>query len=139
MKNIKTQIQKNGNDLTIKIPEAISELMDWNEGDILEVPFHEFVKLPTDATTNLTGDEEIIVRIGNNPEKVITRQDVIQKLENPKPVYNIYRTAYLIWKGKRFGVKNVCKDLFGFNDFNTVTGEAYLKKLGFSTFRVGKS
>lgn len=139
MKSIKIQIQKNGNDLIIKIPEAISEMMDWNEGDILEMPFHEIVKVPTEAATNIIGDEEVTVRIGNNPEKVITRENVIQKLENPKPEYNIYRTAYIVWKGKRFGIKNVCKDLFGFNNFNTVTGEAYLKKLGFSTFRVGKS
>ena len=139
MKSIKIQIQKNGGDLMMKIPEAISEMMDWNEGDLLEIPFHEIIKVPTEVTTNITGEEEVTVKIKNNPEKTITREDVIQKLENPKPEYNIYRTAYTVWKGKRFGVKNVCKDLFGFNDFNTVTGEAYLKKLGFSTFRVGKS
>ncbi len=139
MKNIKIKIQKIGGELIIKIPEAISEMMDWNEGDILEIPFHEFVKVPTEATINQTGNEEVIVRVGNNPEKIITRQDVIQKLENPKPEYNVYRTAYLLWKGKSYGIKNICKDLFGFDDFNTVTGEAYLRKLGFSTFRVGKS
>ncbi len=141
MKSIKIQIQKLGNDLMIKIPDVISEMMDWRENDMLEVPFHEFTKVPNnpESTTNLTGNEEIIVKIGNHPERLITRQDVIQKLENPKLDYNIYRTAYLIWKNKRFGVKSVCKDLFGFNDFNTVTGEAYLRKLGFSTFRVGKS
>lgn len=139
MKNIKIQIQKIGHELMIKIPEAISEMMDWNEGDILEIPFHEFVKVPTEAAINQTGNEEVIVRVGNHPDKIITRQDVIQKLENPKPEYNVYRTAYLLWKGKHYGIKNICKDLFGFDDFNTVTGETYLKKLGFSTFRVGKS
>lgn len=139
MKNIKIQIQKIGSELMIKIPEAISEMMDWNEGDILEIPFHEFVKAPTEAAINQTGNEEVIVRVGNHPEKIITRQDVIKKLENPKPEYNVYRTAYLLWKGKRYGIKNICKDLFGFDNFNTVTGEAYLRKLGFSTFRVGKS
>ncbi len=139
MKNIKIKIQKIDNDLIIKIPEAISEMMDWGEGDTLEIPFHEIAKVPTEATANQTGDKEIIVRIGNHPDKIITREDVIQKLENPKSEYNVYRTAYILWKGKRYGIKNLCKDLFGFKDFNTITGEGYLKKLGFSTFRLGGS
>ncbi|MDP3103064.1 MAG: hypothetical protein Q8M95_00475 [Candidatus Methanoperedens sp.] len=141
MKKIKIQIKKIGGSLMAPIPKSIAELMDWNEGDIIEIPFHEIIKVSESTEPGITapkadGKDTVIVKIGKHTEKTVTQQDVINVLDNPTPDLNIYRTAFIIWKGKRFGVKNLCKILFDFEDFNTVQGEKYLQELGFPTFRV---
>lgn len=140
MQNIKIQVKKVGGSLMIPIPKSIAELMDWKEGDSLSVPFHEVAKVSKSEESiatepDITGKESVTVKIGKHEPKLISQKDVITILENPTPEFNIYRTVYITWKGKRFGVKNVCKKLFGFDNFNTVQGEKYLRELGFPTFR----
>ena len=73
---------------------------------------------------------EIEVNVGDSPLK-ITREQIIELLENPTPDLFDYRTAYIEWKGEKFGSKAVCKKLFGHGNFNTITGEHHLKRLGF--------
>ena len=142
MKSIKIQVKKVGGSFMLPIPKSIAELMDWSEGDYLNVPFHDFIKvteneMPIVNTPEPSGKESVTVHIGANKPKQISQNDVIKILNdpNPKPKLKMYRTAYILWDGKRFGVKNICKELFGFEDFNTVQGEKYLNELGFQTFR----
>jgi len=142
MKSLSIQVKKVGGSLMIPIPLPIAELMDWEEGDFIKVPFHEIEKEPKRKVPKVTepestGKESVTVEIGTHEPKEISQTDVIKILDdlNPSPELKIYRTAYIVWKGKHFGVKNVCKHLFGFNDFNTVQGEKYLRELGFPTFR----
>ena len=142
MKSLSIQVKKVGGSLMISIPLPIAELMDWKEGDFIRVPFHEFVKqpkreVPIVTEPESTGKESVTVKIGTHEPIVISQEDVIRTLSspNPSPELKIYRTAYIVWNGEHFGLKNVCKQLFGFNDFNTVQGEKYLRELGFPTFR----
>lgn len=142
MQSLNIQVKKVGGSLMIPIPLPIAELWDWEEGDFLKVPFHKFEKLPNRKVPNVTetestGKERVTVKIGTHDPKEISQADVIEILNdpNPSPELKIYRTAYIIWNEKHFGVKNVCKQLFGFDDFNTIQGEKYLKELGFPTFR----
>lgn len=133
MKSVVIELEKINEKYYLNVPDAIVELMDWSEGDNLLIPFYEF----------LTKDEymrrmerpnvyknEIEVNVGDTPFK-ITREQIIELLEKPTPDLFIYRTAYIEWKGEKFGSKAVCKKLFGHVDFNTITGEHYLKQLGF--------
>jgi antitoxin component of MazEF toxin-antitoxin module len=142
MKSLSIQVKKVGGSLMIPIPLSIAELMDWVEGDFIKVPFHEFEKEPKRKIPNVTepestGKESVTVKIGTHEPKEISQADVIKILDDPKPSpeLKIYRTAYIEWNGKQFGVKNVCKQLFGFDDFNTIQGDKYLRELGFPTFR----
>lgn len=142
MKSLSIQVKKVGGSLMFPIPLSIAELMDWNEGDYIKVPFHEFEKepkqkVPKVTEPELTGKESVTVKIGTHEPKEISQADVIKILDdiNPSPELKMYRTAYIVWNEKHFGVKNVCKQLFGFDDFNTVQGEKYLRELGFPTFR----
>ncbi|MDP2766154.1 MAG: AbrB/MazE/SpoVT family DNA-binding domain-containing protein [Candidatus Methanoperedens sp.] len=140
MKPIKIQVVKVGASLMIPIPKSIAEMMGWERDDILEIPFHEIKTAPKTEESIVTspeptGKEMVIVKIGHHEQKPVYQKDVIDILENPIADLLNYRTAYLIWKGKRYGIKNVCKKLFGFTDFNTIEGEKYLKELGFPTFR----
>ena len=143
MKSLKTQVKKVGGSLMIPIPPPVAEMMGWKEGDFLKIPFHEFTKEPEKEVPMVnkpesTGKESVTVKIGIHEPKEISQDDVMNLLNepNPQPELKIYRTAYIIWNGKHFGVKNVCKKLFGFENFNTIQGEKYLKELGFPTFRI---
>jgi hypothetical protein len=140
MNKITVELKKVGGSLMLPIPKSIAELFSWNVGDSLQVPFHEFVKVQKgiDSIVSLpevTGKEFVTVKIGTHEPLKVSQKEVIKILEKPTPDLNIYRTAYITWGGKRFGVKNLCKKLFGFEDFNTVQGEKYLRELGFPTFR----
>lgn len=144
MKKVSVQIERIRGNLTIPIPDAIAEMMDWQEGDTLEIPFHEISKQKTERMAAAgemeeeykpEGKEEVIVEIKTYEPKKITQKDVIRILDNPTPEMKNYRTSYVSWKGERYGIKKVCAELFGFNDFNTIQGEKYLNELGFRTGR----
>lgn len=141
--SIKVQIDNdisNNNKLALPIPDAISELMGWNKGDVVEVPFHKIIKISgktVESKSKITSvKNKVTVKFGNY-EREITRNDVIRILENPPKGIEKYRTAFIIHNGTRYGVKNICKELFiGLKEnFNTIQGERYLNKLGFETYR----
>ncbi|WP_422543196.1 hypothetical protein [Methanosarcina sp.] len=142
---VTAQIKKTGGSYFIYIPPTIMELMGLQEGDTVRVPFLEFEKVASQEEKREEGEEEgyelsgetaITVKLRNHEPVTITRDDVLKLLENPSRDMLSYRTAYLIWNGKRYGIKKVFAKLIGFNDFNTVEGEKYLKDLGFKTDRV---
>ena len=101
--------------------------MGWADGDLLEVAFHEINKIPIKkewiASPEPTGKKTILVKIRAHEQKKVTQDDVIALLDKPRPEMSIYRTTYLKWKGEKYGVKNICKILFGHDDFNTETGD----------------
>ena len=123
----------------MNIPEAVIEMMDWSEGDNLLVPFYDIIKKEEQNQLEKSSkyyEDEIEIRIvGHEPIK-ITRKQVIELLENPPHDLLVYRTAYIEYKGKKYGSKRICKRLFGHDDFNTITGERYLSKLGFPPKRI---
>lgn len=140
MEKLKVKIKKHPSaGLMIPIPKSIAALMSWYEGDTLAVAFHEIDKVseerPFITKPESTGADIVTVKIGTHEPFQISQKDVIDILESSAEELKIYRTAYLTWKGKNFGVKNVCKKVFDFDDFNTIQGEKYLKELGFPTFR----
>jgi len=138
------QIKRTGGSFFIYIPPTIMEMMDFKEGDIVKVPFLEFEKIGSqeekkeveDEEYELIGEEKVEVRLKNHDDMKITQSNVLNILNNPTLDMESYRTAYVIWNKKRYGIKKVCAKLFGFNDFNTVEGEKYLNELGFKTGRV---
>jgi len=133
LKPVSIELEKINEKYYLNIPKAIVELMGWSEGDVLLIPFYEISNKDDYARrmeTPKVYKNEIEVNIGDKPFK-ITREQVINLLENPTPDLFVYRTAYIEWKGKKLGSKAVCKKLFGHGDFNTITGEHYLKRLGF--------
>ncbi|VVB91613.1 Uncharacterised protein [uncultured archaeon] len=138
MKKIKINLKRTNGTLMIPVPDPVGEMMGWDDGDLLEVAFHEINKIPVKeelvVSPEATGKKEVIVKFGTHEPKSVKQSDVIEILENPTPDLNIYRTTYFKWKGKKYGVKNVCKKLFGHNEFNTQTGAKYLQDLGFPTF-----
>lgn len=123
----------------MNIPEAVIEMMDWSEGDNLLVPFYDIVKKVEYNQRKESAryyENKIEVRLAGHEPIEITREQVIELLENPPRDLLVYRTAYIEYNGKKFGSKAICKRLFGHDDFNTVTGERYLIKLGFPKNRV---
>ena len=123
----------------MNIPEAVIEMMDWSEGDNLLVPFYDIVKKVEYNQREESAryyENKIEVRLAGHEPIEITREQVIELLENPPRDLLAYRTAYIEYNGKKFGSKAICKRLFGHDDFNTVTGERYLIKLGFPKNRV---
>jgi|GEM_PF-5550222 len=138
MKKISVQIQEVNGTLMVPIPEAVAEMMDLDEDIFVKVPFHEFETVMEEedyiSEPQEDGKKEVTVKIKTNTT-IVTQKDVIDLLNSPTPDLKVYRTAYISWKGERYGIKNVCKKLFGFNDFNTIQGESYLNELGFVTGR----
>lgn len=153
-RTLTTQIKKTGGSYFIYIPPMIMELMGFQEGDSIRVPFLDFEKVANQESGE-EGEEEIIeevieededeyaptkteitVKLRNHEPVTITREDVLKLLENPSLDMIKYRTAFLIWNGRKFGIKKLFAKLIGFNDFNTAEGEKYLNKLGFRTGRV---
>ncbi|MCK4365111.1 MAG: hypothetical protein KAW45_03590 [Thermoplasmatales archaeon] len=133
MKPVSIELEKINEKYYLNIPKAIVELMGWSEGDVLLIPFYEISKKDDYARRMEIAKvykNEIEVNIGDKPFK-ITREQVIELLENPTPDLFNYRTAFIEWEGEKFGSKAVCKKLFGQREFNTITGEHYLKQLGF--------
>lgn len=133
MKPVSTKLERMGEKYFLNVPNAIVELMGWSEGEYLLLPFHEFVKKDSHQRRErpIKYEEEVQVKLGDKTMK-LTRQDVIKILEDPIPDLYIYRTAYIEYKGERFGSKSVCKKLFGQEEkFSTSKGEWYLRKLGF--------
>lgn len=161
----KSTVKKIGGSLFIQIPRVIVELMDIKEGDILNVPFLEFDKvepvfkhvyeterdmlnIPSIAADKVESDKdinlyklennnEIVVDLINCGKKTITRDKIIEILQESAPDDEIhdYRSVYFLWNGKKYGVKNVLAKILGTKKFNTVQGENYLHKLGFMTGR----
>lgn len=143
------RIKKIGDKYYISIPQVIVELLGFAEGDIVRVPFLAFEKVTDqekpeqekpekqeeDERYELRGKTEITVKLRDHDPVTITRDDVLRLLENPEPELLKYRTAYLIWNGKRYGIKKLFATLVGYNVFNTVEGEKYLQDLGFRTDR----
>jgi hypothetical protein len=134
MKPVSTKLEKIGGKYFLNIPNAIVELMGWSEGEYILVPFHELVKKDSHQQRErpIKYEEEVQVKLGDKPKK-LTRKAIIDLLENPKPDLYIYRTAYIEYKGERFGSKAVCKKLLDLEseEFSTAEGEWYLRKLGF--------
>ena len=123
----------------MNIPEAVIEMMGWSEGDNLLVPFYDIIKKDEQNQLEKTSkyyEEEIEVKIAGHEPKKITRKQVIELLENPPHDVLVYKTAYIEYKGKKYGSKRICIRLLGHDDFNTVTGERYLSKLGFPPNRI---
>ena len=134
MKPVSTKLDKIGGKYFLNIPNAIVELMGWSEGEYLLVPFHKLVKKDSHQRRErpIKYEEEVQVRLGGKTT-IVTRQDVIKKLEDPILDFSIYRTAYIEYNGERFGSKAVCKEVFECENekFSTAQGEWYLRKLGF--------
>lgn len=139
MEKLKVNLKEIDGTLMIPVPGSIGEFMGWDDGDLLEVAFHEINKIPVKheivASPEVTGKKEVTMKIGKHEPKKVTQNDVLELLEKPTPDMSIFRTTYIKWKGKTYGVKNLCKILFGHEDFNTQTGERCLKVLGFPTFK----
>ncbi len=137
MERIRVNLTEYDEMLMIPVPRSIGELMGWNTGDILAVPFHEIEKIPIEyvESPQETGKKEVNVKIRTHEPKKVTQSDVIELLEKPTQEMKIYRTTYIKWKGKTYGVKNICKVLLGHSDFNTQTAEKLLNVLGFPTFK----
>lgn len=148
---VTTQIKKINGSYFARVPPAIVELLGFQDGDTVRVPFLEFEKVASQEGEEgevekieevIEEDDEyaptkteITVTLRNHAPVTITRDDVLKLLENPSRDMLQYRTAYVIWKERKFGIKKICAKLFGFNDFNTVEGEKYLQDLGFRTGR----
>ena len=139
MEKLRVNLKEIDGTLMIPVPGSIGEFMGWDDGTLLEVAFHEINKIPVKqefvSSPEGTGKKEVIMKIREHEPKKVTQNDVIDFLENPTPEMSIYRTTYVKWKGKTYGVKNLCKLLFDHDDFNTQTGERCLKKLGFPIFK----
>lgn len=133
MKPISAKLEKIGENYYLKVPNTIVELMDWSVEEELLVPFHNIVQKDSSSWKKEIQKEfknEIEINLRGATIK-ITRQEVIDLLENPSQDLYVFRTAYIEWNGEKFGSKAVCKKLFGDIDFNTVEGEWYLRQLGF--------
>ena len=136
MKPVSTKLEKMDGGYFLNVPNAIVELMGWSEGEYILLPFHELVKKDSRSIQRrerpIKYEEEVQVKLGDRTTTV-TRQDVIKKLEDPILDFSIYRTAYIEYKGERFGSKAVCKEVFECENgkFSTAQGEWYLRKLGF--------
>ena len=135
MRPISTKLEKIGDKYYMNVPETIVELMGWTEGRELFVPFHEITEkskslAPTISDKTIVHKNKIKVNL-RNEEFEIKRQDIIDLLENPSPDLFVFKTAYIEWKGEKFGSKAICKKLFKRKDFTTQEGEWYLRKLGF--------
>jgi hypothetical protein len=138
MEELKIKLKEVDGKLMIPVPKRIGELFGWHGRDSLMVPFHEFKKIPEEENIDSpdeTGQKQVKVKIGTYEPKIVTQEQVIELLENPTPEMKIYRTTYIKWKGKTYGVKNLWKILLGHEDFNTVTAARFLKVLGFPTFK----
>lgn len=135
MKPLSIKLEKIDEKYYLNVPDLIVNLMGWSEGKYLLVPFHEITDKQVSSTK--TGSEKKIhyqnkVKVNLRDEEVeIKRQDIINLLDNPTQDLFIYRTAYIEWKGKKYGSKAICKKLLGRGDFTTQEGEWYLRKLGF--------
>ena len=139
MNPISIELKKINGKYYMNIPEAVIEMMDWSEGDNLLVPFYDIMKkVEYNQRKESAGyyKDKVEVRLAGHESIEITREQVIELLENPPHDLLVYRTAYIEYNGKKFGSKAICKRLFGHDDFNTVTGERYLSKLGFPPNRV---
>lgn len=138
MENLKLRIKEFDDKMYIPIPKPISRLFGWKTGDLLSVPLHQFSKIEEKdyvTSPDETGEKQVKVKIGKHEPKIVTQEQVIELLEKPTPDMSIYRTTYIKWKGKPYGVKNLWKILLGHDDFNTVTAARYLRVLGFSTYK----
>ena len=139
MNPISIELKKINGKYYMSIPEAVVEMMDWSEGDNLLVPFYDIRKKEEFNQFEKSSkyyEDEIEVKIAGHEPIKITRKQVIELLENPPHDVLVYQTAYIEYKGKKYGSKRICKRLFGHEDFNTITGERYLSKLGFPPKRI---
>ena len=139
MNPISIELKKINGKYYMNIPEVVIEMMDWSEGDNLLVPFYDIVKKVEYNQRKDSAryyEDKIEVRLAGHEPIEITHEQVIELLENPPHDLLVYRTAYIEYNGKKFGSKAICKRLFGHDDFNTVTGERYLSKLGFPSNRI---
>jgi hypothetical protein len=139
MENLRIKLKEVDGKLMMPVPRSIGKLMGWHDGDLLSVPFHKVDRIPMEEeyveSPEEIGQKQIKVKIGKHEPKIVKQEDVIELLENPTPDMKIYRTTYIKWKGKTYGVKNLWKELLGHEDFNTQTGERKIKALGFPTFK----
>jgi hypothetical protein len=141
-KMVRTQVKKIGGSLAFIIPKTIIEMMDFKEGDIVKVPFLEFEKVDKEEETKLededykpNGKEEILVKLKRHKSLTITQDDIIKALSDATPEMEQYKSAYIVWDGKRYGLKKVFEKVLGFKDFNTIQGERIAVELGFKTGR----
>ena len=139
MHELKIKLKEVDGKLMIPVPRSMGKLWGWQDGDFLMVPFHKINKIPIEEESiespEKTGQKQISVKIGKHDPKIVTQEDVINRLNNPTPEMKIYRTTYVKWKGKTYGAKNLWKEILDHEDFNTVTAARFLKELGFPTFK----
>jgi hypothetical protein len=135
----KATVKRIGGSLMIPIPRTIIELLDIKEGDVLNIPFLDFEKTEHEEYLKLPqfyepiGKKEITIRVKECEPITITQKDIIEILENSDPEDEIqnFRTVFIVWNGKRYGVKKVISKIIGKNVFNTAQAANYLRKLGF--------
>lgn len=135
MKPISSKLEKIEGKYYLNVPDLIVDLMGWSEGKYLLVPFHEIIdeqasSIKEDSNRKIPYQNKVKVNL-RDIEIEIKRKDVIDLLDSPTPDLFVYRTAYIEWKGEKFGSKAICKKLLGRGDYTTQEGEWYLKKLGF--------
>jgi antitoxin component of MazEF toxin-antitoxin module len=134
---VRTRIKRINKSLVVVIPSVIVEVLDLCEGDIVKIPFMDIEKVENrDNEEDLKeyspdGLKETIVKIKNRDRLIVKQMDVIKVLNKATIDMESYRTTYVLWNGRRYGIKKVCEKVFGFIDFNTLVGERCLRELGF--------
>lgn len=137
MKPITTKVEKIEDGYFLRIPNAVVETMGWEEGMELLVPFLD-IRQPLNFKKEESGEfkEEVLTKIRGVP-KLVKRREVIELLEGPDAEdLSNFRTAYIEWKGGKYGSKAIMKHILGHGDFNTVEAEWYLGQLGFTAKRI---
>lgn len=139
IEKVTSKLTRIGGSFMIPVDRPIIEMYGWKPGDILRVPYHEIEKVLDDKTGPVeneldpNGKKEVKVKIRDHDEQLIKQEDVIRILDSAEEDAKLlkYRTTYLVWNGNRIGVRNLCKKVFGHEDFHTQEGSRILEKLGF--------
>jgi hypothetical protein len=139
---VKVRIKQSGNVLSINIPPTIVEMLELKQDDIVEVPFLLFNKVGEKQEEHIIHDDDYIpngpdcIIIPWKGEKIILKKDpIIALLDNATPDLEDYRTIYLPWKGKKYGVKAISKKIVAGKNINSAQFEEWLNKMGFKTYR----
>lgn len=140
----RAEIRRTGGSYFVYIPPAIIDMIELKEGDIVEIPFLLFNKIERKPNETEEVDEPYEYEPNGVAELEIkrkdryvtlTRQDIIDSLNNAVPEMENWRTMYTPWHNKKYNMGALMSALLG-EYVNSGQAAIWFERFGFKIVKV---